>query len=829
MQNNIAWQKMDSIISLKNVGNQYLFYEQISQIQNCCNSIVNSTQDMRHESIIGIVGERGSGKSSLLHTAKENLNDFFVLDVLDPNVFDDSMSILELFVSQIHKCVLEFSNIEDDIFDAVVLQLHQQLKDIIKLLSDYQGGKKNFYQNYSYGDLLENIMQRVNMPVLINKLVKNFLELAETKRKAKFKGLVLCIDDVDLVSNDKVYSLLEDVRKYLAGNVIVITAYRSMQLFDSVLNEKLKENQQLIDSKSLSENDVRDQVSRYLEKLIPVHNRVHLYAAEDLLQKPYYQLFTDMMEYDLPDANAVLGELHKIFGERHLPVDGNMTMRQWLYEALNLRLRIKLSPVDQWENTLYNLPVNLRGLLQLVQLIVCRMGDIKLFEKKQDDNGLLRVEICDAILNNISYYKEYFNQGLSEILPFELSNIIYLWRKSEYRAKNYLICDVLINKIQKIDGSVLINLPRYNLFQVYNISIGDVYSVIEAFKSVVGVDDKYRYFVYALKVLYSFELLTNYLHACKNHIRQTSEGTDDVNYELEVYLNLINAKIISNNFKYFTRSLWTGKIIYNNTEQEILGNLLYSTVALESDIRDSIPIYNYDNNGLKIGQTKAQSLKYATLKYKKLYEYDIGGNLSEFVANTQYPIDPYAFLGQKKYVQSTFTSKKYVFYSFFDIDAFIKFDYGRGSETREIDRLEHLLYKVEGIITKRKMPKFPIEKSYEFELQRNMSDIIFYVNSLDNKDDDEYIEAIYAVAPDNTINLSNIQLNKGNTDLPKSKFINLIKKILKELSVTKEESEQLEKISDRLEGSKAMVRKIEKDILTRITEKYNYSFDEESL
>ena len=43
-----------------------------------------------------------------------------------------------------------------------------------------------------------------------------------------------------LADNVKIYSLLEDIRKYLAGNIIVITAFRSSQLFDAVLSEKLK-------------------------------------------------------------------------------------------------------------------------------------------------------------------------------------------------------------------------------------------------------------------------------------------------------------------------------------------------------------------------------------------------------------------------------------------------------------------------------------------------------------------------------------------------------------------------------------------------------------
>ena len=97
---------------------------------------------MRRESIIGIVGERGSGKSSLLRTACKALKSerYYVLDVLDPNVFDDSMSILELFISQIYRKLQEFETDHSDIDEYTSIDLYSRLKQISKILSDFQSG-----------------------------------------------------------------------------------------------------------------------------------------------------------------------------------------------------------------------------------------------------------------------------------------------------------------------------------------------------------------------------------------------------------------------------------------------------------------------------------------------------------------------------------------------------------------------------------------------------------------------------------------------------------------------------------------------------------------
>ena len=321
--------------------------------------------------------------------------------------------------------------------------------------------------------------------------------------------------------------------------------------------------------------------------------------------------------------------------------------------------------------------------------------------------------------------------------------------------------------------------------------------------------------------------MSSYLLASNEYYKKQLGKSND--YNLQIYLTLINAKIVSNHFKYFTRDLWEGKIIFNgdtryaNDNTNLYKKLIYSTVALESDARYSAPIYNYENGQL-IGSTKLQSQAFATLKYKKLYEYDIVENYSDLKKDTQYPIDPFAFLGQKWYVQNTFMTNEYVFYSMFDLDAIMKFDYGRGYRKEPLESFKVLLYKADFIITGEILGQEKYKK-YEINLQKNMSDSILYI-----EEEKEKRKAIFTNELGEIIGISEIMLTKGSVDkLSKFKVISLCNKMISELPLETEEINEMELIINRLNEKGAMVRKGERYSINLILEKYKYTFDEDLL
>ena len=834
----INWQKMNSIITVKDAKEDYLFSEQLKKIKSRCNEITENG-NLKHETILGIEGERGSGKSSFLSTVRSELTDFYVMDIIDPSVFEDSMSIIELFISHIFKYVTESEN---ENFESAYQKLLNQLGDVTKVLADFKAGKENFYRDNSYVEVLSSIKTRVNLRKHIDDLVAGFLSYvnATSKSGKNYKAIVLCIDDTDLISNTKIFNLLEEVRKYLTGNVIVIAAYYSRQLFDAVLQQKLHENTKLLEVGAITEDQVRDQVARYLEKLIPVNNRISLFDAENILNKNYVPVLSGIIEGGENYTEGIkAGILKSYFKEKSLLIDDAdiMTTKEWIYEALNRRLRLKLSPVDELEETAYNLPLNLRGLLQLIMLITENMQEVQPFKEESDNNDY--VNLSEKIITNLEIYESYLYSNLIEVLPNHLSKIIDLWRKSEYNSKNYLICDELSNLIEKKDIESSYSMPKYTAYLTYNIALGDVYDVLEIYKSAAGIDEKERYFVFALKVLYSIELLKHYLKACINSLEESCES----NESLEIYLSLINAKMMPVSFSYFSANLdvlkevgFNGKAVSNkeledNSEtskyidlKDLYSKILYSSVAAKSDFRNAIPTYSqYYELRRQMVMVRRRTKTYEAYKYYRLYNYEISEDLEDFVDTTKYPVDPLAFLGQRWYIENSFFKNYYVFYSMFDIDALVRFNYGRGDSDIK-NALSSLIRKIYCILTGKNKFNAIRLKQREIELRMEMSAPIFYSEELLGERKCAYsfinsdeIKGIEFLRKD-----VKAEINKLTS---KYQFQKLLKDLMNFPTINRQDREDLNSINERWSSPRKQVLKSDKETIVNLIEKLNFDFD----
>lgn len=815
----INWHKMNSIVTVPNAQGDYLFYDQLKQVRERCEEIVKGKDILQHETILGVVGDRGSGKSSFLHTVKENLsNEYCVLDIVDPSIFNNSMSIIELFVSQIYKRITDDKSDEFDSNTYCRDKIFEQLNSITKVLSDFRAGEKEFYENNTYGEVLTNVRQRGNLPELIKELIDRFLSYY-CNGTNKHKGIILCIDDVDLVSNQQIFNLLEDVRKYLAGNIIVITAFHFRQLFDAILHVKIKENDALLGKDVLDVSDVREQATRYLEKLVPVQNRIELPIITNLLTEPYKKLMEGLVadSYVLADKHT---ELNNFLREQKLPYDSNdkLIMSDWLYAALNARLRLKLRPVDKREDTPCNLPQNLRGLLQLVRLIIDDMKIVDLDSEAYKDKSK-RDKIASNIIGNLQIYDNYLRRNYQELLSGELGYILEGWKNTNYHAKNYFICDELFKMIEKVNKEVLVSLPKYYLIKSDNVTIGDVFNILEIYKSIAPTAQKTLYFIYLLKVLYSIKLLENYLSA--------SEGETE---SLEIYLTLINAKLLPEDFIYFqtytinaNAAQFDKKLVDEDYKlRELYHKLLYSTVASDSDYRRAIPKYTYYDIDRKTSRPLSKTKQYDTLKFQRLYDYNID-NLDAFVSGFSYPIDPLAFVGQKWYVEETFSENKYVFYSMFDLDAFVRFDYGRANRVH-YELLERLLSKIDDILTISIGEKSQ-KNIRELQLAESMSSPVFCKDNMRferksvffSDNDRTFIQGLYR-SEEVVISVD---------ELPKYNFVELLNDILSNigLDLQTDEREALNEINSRLSMIRTRVRDWDRVYVQNIIIKYRYGIN----
>lgn len=824
MKCNIDWQKVNKQIVIKHAidNEHYLFSSQLNKIISLCDSIIKEKEDKEKngkdkrehmESMIGVIGERGGGKSSFLYTIKENLKqDYYVLEVIDPSAFDDSMSILELYISQIYKGVLDiyYKNGE---MSSRAEQVIKQVKNIVKLLSDSRD-EKNFYVNHAYNDILETIKDRVDLSNLVKNLSDDFLKvLNEQNDIKKYRGIVLCIDDVDLVSNNKIYKLLEEVRKYLAGNIIVIASYRAMQLFDAVLSQKTTENELLLKNNAVTQDQVRDQVSRYLEKLIPIHFRVELFTAGNLYAKPCKDVLNDF-----------------IIEGNEITLDENIKMKDWIYEQLQSRIRLKLDPIDRYENTIYNLPMNLRGIMQLVYLIFNDMEIVGYISRNEQDpfSENFKVKSAKTIIKNLNIYKAHICQTMSETLPVDLSNIVNTWLEFDYSEKNYYICNVLLNEIP-LNNRQISGLKNYAQYASHNIAIADVYKALDEYKHAYLLDNVRVYLVYIIKVLYGIELLLYYLQA---YLENTDKEEGKEQYNLNIYLTMINAKITPDGFDYMVddESSEGGQLSAEYKPEaidfELFKRLLYSNVTSESDFRRSLP--NFYDSSIK-SNARVNSKNYNIWRYSYLYNFEI--EEKDLTKNKKYPIDPYSAVVQKEYVKHSFSCNSYVFYSLFDIDAFVQFRYVTGSRKGFeyfIEHVDHILSRPSGSNT-----DF-IRDSHERNLWKAMSDNLFYKGDRDSvfkeafeKVDERYLEECQKKG---AIGLQDICVLKNRiteakvedvSKLNKKEFLNLLDNILRSEKLGAEDKEHISAIQIRLQASRYTVHKDERIFVQAIIEKYD--------
>ncbi|MCR6514458.1 KAP family NTPase [Clostridium sp. LY3-2] len=251
----------------------------LSDIENFEYNLENDSNDFNN--IIAFVGDRGSGKTSTMKSFRNSLKNkgnYTVLDTVDPMLFSNKESIIEIIVG------LMFNKFKNEKLDDNLMKKKDLAKKFEKVYKDIK------IINTSKGDILEqsydnlealiDLSSAVSLKEDMNALIKKYIEYMNIRSETKNKFLVISIDDLDM--NFKVgEKMLEDIRKYLIlPNVVILMAIRFEQL-EEVIGQKfsndLKGNLELA-KLTKKESDfvegIEDKSEKYLEKLIPFSRRV---------------------------------------------------------------------------------------------------------------------------------------------------------------------------------------------------------------------------------------------------------------------------------------------------------------------------------------------------------------------------------------------------------------------------------------------------------------------------------------------------------------------------------------------------------------------------
>lgn len=731
VKNKIDWSKYKREYLVENIKEDYIFFQQITKIEKLIltNTFKNDKErygcvenDDKFNRLIGVAGERGSGKSSLITTLRHSLKkqqkfeNYYVLPIIDPNKLDNHLGILETILSnlylEVEKKRNELCNPSND-FNEVSRKIVSQLGIVSKLAIS----KSDLKKGYSNEEILQQYHKQLLFEDDFHELFGDVWSVLKGISREKYKRgyLIILIDDIDLVGNSLVYSMLEDIKKVLSYNVTTIVTYRYTQLLNSIYDSKIKENINLFNQKIIDVNEIQFQTSTYIEKMFLQNQIVKMPLKEEIINLPLRGLFST------EESNYLI--------QKRFELDDSIIKN--IYDAFKIRTLIDLHSIDINERTLYESGFTLRGVVQILEFLY---DNLEIIDFNFSSGNLVR---------NLKKVKDYFSGVADQLLDYNEKKILEKWDLVDAQSKNYIIYKELYYLLFESEQNKLVinnnmeysvrNLLAINKVEPYNVSLGDVVEIINVFKDNIGYELTKYHFVYTLKIFYSIELLislsteiyeienNNYALQFKLENKDSNlyfgdiEGTKINAYWSTKYYQLTRYKIIPDSVIWFSRNtnklnlLYTGvskdlidieshffeKINDENLmENENLKNeqikeylsrekkieffdkILYTPVAVRGDMQISrlknINLISSSNVFAK-DPHRFRYRHYFLFRFNnlsKLHESDETrvDEITSVKEGIRYPFDPYSYLIKESYLEKAINKFGYLFYSMFDID-----------------------------------------------------------------------------------------------------------------------------------------------------------------
>lgn len=656
-----------------------LLAENVKAIAQLCDG--DDASETEKNKVICIIGDRGCGKTSLLRSVMEKLKnqktngkdaDFYVTDLIDPSIFDDSLSINEFFISVL----------ADEIKNTPVddcrsgwnsernnnrLNFNNKLDEIMNVIADIKSNKERFYEERHAADIVSSIQNRSKFKHRLHEFIEAFYAVKGYSQKPK---MVVCIDDLDLVENKHIYQMIEDIQKCLNGNCIVLLAFREIQLLNAIQDHLIAQNTQLMGNDIVSITEIKDQSLQFYEKQFPVSRRFYLRGQKEFFSespatvlRPFFKdtasetEFSEKLKNDFPD----------------------MDLHGFMSKLVRDKLALPLDPIDEKEKVHLIYPNGLREILAFIRMMM-EMKDIR------NNDELLK----NNLKENLKTYRNYVLYRAKVNLNIQYFSILEEWLKTSVKNKNYYVCSKMDGILKSVSKGL--NFPSEKGFlaiesvQSYNVTVGDVICFLNELKSRCAFDEDIMYFCYLIKVLYSIELLIAYLDLKaedlnKNVDAPTDDDDGNLNDEEEdenatresdefcfpntPYSELINCTFMPDNFLYapaHSNAIDYISIAQNMEEKDLrklAGQIAYSRIMGKSQI--------WDEARPKLSGTSG------FYRFRPLYHDQIFlPSEMEKKNKVNYRADPFSAVLKKNYLRMAEENKAYVFYSLFDVDAFMR-------------------------------------------------------------------------------------------------------------------------------------------------------------
>ncbi len=741
-----------------------LLAENVKAIAKLCDG--DDASETEKNKVICIIGDRGCGKTSLLRSVMKELknqktngkdSDFYVTNLIDPSIFDDSLSINEFFISVL----------ADEIKNTPVddcrsgwnsernnnrLNFNNKLDEIMNVIADLKSNKERFYEERHTADIVSSIQNRSKFKHLLHEFIEAFYAVKGYSQKPK---MVVCIDDLDLVENKHIYQMIEDIQKCLNGNCIVLLAFREIQLLNAIQDHLIAQNAQLLEKNILSIAEIKDQSLQFYEKQFPVSRRFYLRGQKEFFSESTMTVLHPFFK-DEASKNEFSKKLKNDFSDTLNEKSKNdpdttpyVTLHNFMSKLVRDKLALPLDPIDEKEKVHLIYPNGLREILAFIRMMM-EMKEIR------NNDELLK----DNLKENLKIYRNYILYRAKVNLNTKYFPILDEWSKTSVKNKNYYICskmDVFLKNAPKgqdepMKGNEFLAIEAV---QSYNVTIGDVIRFLNELKSRCAFDEDIMYFCYLVKILYSIELLTAFLNLKNEDLnKNVNAPTDDEDNENDndpnatresdefcfpntPYSELINCTFMPDNFLYAPAHsnaidyIFIAQNIEEKDLRKLAGQIAYSRIMGKSKIW---------NEARPKTSTGSGFYRFRPLYHDQIF---LPSEMEKKKKNKiNYRADPFSAVLKKSYLQTAEQEKSYVFYSLFDVDALMRITFYNKEEAyrpyiyKKINRL--LCNKADG----------KMHSPYEESLRLSISHLYPVNTPVKDVFDDDVIQAVGSLKPE---------------------------------------------------------------------------------
>ena len=315
------------------------------------------SQDFYHlmyDNIIGIFGGRGSGKTSILYSLREQLSrnnkQDIILPVISPELIPEDNSMLMWILAMFEDRIEELNHYLENHTDLLATiqerflngssnsacsYRYQSLDHHFSLKQEYQTLRQNCstergfreMRGYDYDDVLQ--IQNINASTQyqLMKRLNQFWNLISYVRKEQNGGacqplIFIIIDDIDLAPERSMELLLSAYKYFSNANVVIILS-AAMKMLRQVLTCRMYEKvvgsnfpsliqgNELIGRKAEMEVYHLDQADEdaieYMNKVIPQSSRYFLERFDTLDRKQFFRYPIDWKDrYDPQENHSML-------------------------------------------------------------------------------------------------------------------------------------------------------------------------------------------------------------------------------------------------------------------------------------------------------------------------------------------------------------------------------------------------------------------------------------------------------------------------------------------------------------------------------------------